>query len=714
MALSGTLYAYSGNITLKVIWSAKQSIEGNYSTIKVDTHIVHNTGKIKTNYTGSGNLMYKKTWSIAAYNSTTYSDTNYHDELLNSMEVAIPHNADGTLSGVLSVSIPEVSYWLPGKAEAKTGTLTASGTIILDTIARATTPTLSVSSVEMNSKLVISMPRAASSFKHSLSYAFGNASGTIGDNLDTSYEWTVPLSLASQIPSATAGTLTITCKTYSGSTLIGTKQVTVKATVPASVVPTISNIEVSDPTGNKDKFHYYVKTKSKANVKVTASGAYGSTIKSYKIVANGVTYTQSNITTSELATAGTNTITVTVTDSRGRVISTTTTINVADYTPPTIKELTAVRSDNNYTADPEGEYITIKGNVEVSRINGMNTSSIKLQYRVQGKTDWTPIATASSYGWAVYQKVAADIDSMYEVQLVVTDAFSTAEKTMLVTTVYTIMDFKADGKGIAFGKVSTEEGFDVNMPTRFRKEVIAEQGSYVSDLNGEYWGSEGYVVLARMEITGSYMSSADIEFDILGINQSGKVLFRFNNPSVATDTRVQLFTQDSLLSQMYYTLTVGTDRVTIDLIGQKPKWGNYRIINIRATSHVFDRAIITFPNTFESILRNGAVAATMSTKYVGGVCAINDLIARFGTDQQASLASLWDMVTLFPPYELTDINNPRQGIGLGILGSPGGDSTLYLSFTFCWITIQFAADSVNIYARKYYGNNGWSDWAFIR
>ena len=51
-----------------------------------------------------------------------------------------------------------------------------------------------------------------------------------------------------------------------------------------------------------------------------------------------------------------------------------------------------------------------------------------------------------------------------------------------VSTSYTIIDFKADGKGIAFGKASTEAGFDVEMATKFRqdvrstKDVIAKLG----------------------------------------------------------------------------------------------------------------------------------------------------------------------------------------------------------------------------------------------
>ena len=62
----------------------------------------------------------------------------------------------------------------------------------------------------------------------------------------TSTSWTVPLSLANQVPNGVSGTCTITCKTYNGSTLIGTKTTSLTLTVPSSIVPEISTIAISE------------------------------------------------------------------------------------------------------------------------------------------------------------------------------------------------------------------------------------------------------------------------------------------------------------------------------------------------------------------------------------------------------------------------------------------------------------------------------------
>ena len=72
-------------------------------------------------------------------------------------------------------------------------------------------PSTSASSVALGSSVTINTNRLSSSATHTLTYTFGSASGTIATNVGASTGWTPPLSLASQIPSATSGYCTITC-----------------------------------------------------------------------------------------------------------------------------------------------------------------------------------------------------------------------------------------------------------------------------------------------------------------------------------------------------------------------------------------------------------------------------------------------------------------------------------------------------------------------
>ena len=107
-------------------------------------------------------------------------------------------------------------------------------------------PTVSASSVNLGSAVTIYTNRQSTATTHTLLYSFGSASGTIASNVGASVSWTPPLSLASQIPSATSGICTITCQSYNGGTLTGTRTCTVTLNVPSTVVPSISAVTVED------------------------------------------------------------------------------------------------------------------------------------------------------------------------------------------------------------------------------------------------------------------------------------------------------------------------------------------------------------------------------------------------------------------------------------------------------------------------------------
>lgn len=140
-------------------------------------------------------------------------------------------------------------YWKWGVNSSWGGFVNPSGSfeITLPTIARASVPTCA-SSVTMGNSLTITTNRKSSSFTHTLSYKFGSKTGTIATGVGASKAWTVP-DLAAYCNNATKGTCTITCDTYSGSTKIGSKTVTVTLNVPEASVPTVSASTVA--MGNK-------------------------------------------------------------------------------------------------------------------------------------------------------------------------------------------------------------------------------------------------------------------------------------------------------------------------------------------------------------------------------------------------------------------------------------------------------------------------------
>lgn len=384
----------------------------------------------------------------------------------------VPHNADGSKTCACSFS---VVYRYNAAFTWK-----GSGNVGLTTIARAsqpsciTYPNTTQNVGNLGNTITIHMNSNSSNFRHTVRYAWGNKSGTIATNVQYNCQWKIPLDFANNIPSATSGWGTIYVDTYNGSKLIGTKSVTFTATVPSSMVPSISSITCTDPKGYLSKYGGYVQNKSTLKVVVSASGSYSSSIKSYKIVANGVTYTANSPTTGVLITSGTNTITVTVTDSRGRTASKTATISVLAYTSPTISYLTVGRCNSEGTADADGAYISASFKTVVTALNNKNHATAKLEYKKNTETSWTTVGTYTAYSQTPTKIFAANIDSSYNIRVTVNDDFSSATYEKSVGTVFTLMDFRNTGKGIALGKVSEEDLLDVNMDTRFRKAVRSE------------------------------------------------------------------------------------------------------------------------------------------------------------------------------------------------------------------------------------------------
>ena len=287
----------------------------------------------------------------------------------------------------------------------------------------ATQPSLSASTVEMGKSVTINTPAVNSAYRHTLRYSFGGASGTIATDIASSVSWTPPVSLANQIPSATAGSGTIYCDTYSGSTLLGTKSVSITLTVPGSVVPsagTLSAALAEDTSGTG----LFVKGMGKAKLTLSgASGACGSSINSYTITGGGWTTTNGALTTGTLVSAGNITFTATVTDSRGRKANTTRTISVIDYTKPGVAVCDVYRCDADGNRKKAGTYFAVEINASYSAI-ASNTLSITARYKKQSESSYGTAANVTNNGKTVLGGGNIGASTTYDVLVTVADKYN--------------------------------------------------------------------------------------------------------------------------------------------------------------------------------------------------------------------------------------------------------------------------------------------------
>lgn len=465
------------NVTVKMY---AQSDSSSYGAYNLDAS--GNTVKMIVN----GKQVVNKAMAMDFSNKATVQ--------LASWTGAISHGSDGSkkldCSGSFSIS---------GSSYLSGGNISCS--IQLESIPRATKPTLSDSTVALGSAVTINISPAVSGWTHNIYYCIGTGDWVrFATGIKSNYSWTVPLGIASSYPTATKGTITIGLNTYNGSTQIGgTQTVNLDITIPASVAPSVSAITVSEAASGLSNFGY-VQTKSKLKIVASASGSYGSSIRSYVYDIGSQSYSglENTYTMGEVVRdSGTVAVTVTVTDSRGRTASKTVSITVLAYSPPQITHFECSRcGDANGSANANGQYLKVTFGYSVSPLNNKNKASYLLKYSVYDDGKWGGLISGTQYTYSgTYISATAILNtaSTYQVGLVVTDSFGTASFYKEIGTAVRLLSYIVKRFAIAIGKIPEIDNiFDVALETIFRKKVTMNSDLQVNGNSGFSGGASFY------------------------------------------------------------------------------------------------------------------------------------------------------------------------------------------------------------------------------
>lgn len=410
---------------------------------------------------------------VTVYAGGTYSNiTDYKERTLASGTLEVSHNADGSKTLTVSAFSGQVwkdSGYLTATAAAQSFQLTA--------IPRATEPVMGAAT--MGEAVRISLPRASSAFTHTLSYVFGAASGTIVENAGTEVQWTVPESLAAQIPDSPSGTGTLTCKTYNGGTLVGTKIVTFTATVPQSMKPALTNgwaTVTYDNSGTKASgIAAWVQGYSKAKAVFDSTKIackQGAGIAKYAVTYLGKTVEESPYRTETISTTSA-TVRCTVTDSRGLTAWEDVTVMPESYAPPMLVGAALYRADGEGAAADSGTHIAGLATAKFSSIGGRNTATIKGYWKSVGGSYGEGVTLPSGAVGLVTGDVEIATDRSYTAKIVVTDSLgNSAEFEENIPTEQVAFHLKEGGKGAAFGKAAEQdELLDVAWDAHFREDV---------------------------------------------------------------------------------------------------------------------------------------------------------------------------------------------------------------------------------------------------
>lgn len=476
MATSGTIQeAIRTGYRIQIAWTVdSQSVANNTSTVTAKVQLV-STGSsytINSSASKSGSLTIngtKYTFSFTASLSGNQTKTLF------TKTVTVSHAANGTKTCSFSATCG-INVTLSGTYY---GNVTASGSGVFNTIARASTISSVTSSVSVNgtNAVTVNITRAASNFTHTVVFKFGSYSKTT-TGVGTSTSYAIPTSWLNAIPSATSGTATVTVTTYSGNTKIGSavsKNFTL--TVPSTVVPTISAVSLTEAvSGIAAQFGGYVQSKSKIAVKITAAGVYSSTIKAYKTTIQGANFTPASFTSGFLTKSGTSTVTITVTDSRGRTASATRSITVIAYAVPKITSFQGFRCLADGTENYDGTHLNAAVNFSISPVSDKNTASYILEYRLKNTETWSSLTSGAVYALKnniISESGFMSVDSSYDIRLSVTDFFTTVRSTFEIPTAFTLLDFNSSGKCLSFGKVSElEEGMEIDLDMSIYRNIF--------------------------------------------------------------------------------------------------------------------------------------------------------------------------------------------------------------------------------------------------
>ena len=437
-----------------ILTQNSQNIANNTSSVTATVRITTNNGTWNQMGNAASALTirgsYSASWNFNASFGKNTTTTVY------TRTFTVNHAANGTASITASGSCNTFT---------SAGTITASKSLTLSTIPRASTPTVS-GTTQLGSTMTINTNRKSSSFTHTISWSWAGKSGTIGSNVGASVTWTPDIAtFAPYLTDAASATCTITCVTKNGSSTVGTKTTTFTLSIPSSVVPTLTSSSVNDTMGYLATYGAFVQNKSNIQVVAVAAGVYGSTITKYAaslgvLSAEGATGT---LTLGALGTAGEQSVSITATDSRGRSVTGTKEIAVASYSPPVLNvNVYRVNTDTG-VEDDESTTVRVEVTGSVCNINNANENSgtVKIEYRIHSSTgDWTLANNADrgqSFSFS-YDISNISTANKYDVLVTVTDdTGASTSSTWTILTAKPILDFYKTGNGLAVGTVASKE-----------------------------------------------------------------------------------------------------------------------------------------------------------------------------------------------------------------------------------------------------------------
>ncbi|HEX3017806.1 MAG TPA: DUF859 family phage minor structural protein [Caproicibacter sp.] len=457
--MSEIVSALQNGSQVKVVYSYTQNISANTSTITASLY-VHRDSYGPSTDTSCTAYMNINGSRIMTYTSGFTVGSSWV-QIGSTATTTVAHNADGT-------KIVNITGYFNSGVTPKLENLSVSQNITLTTIPRASPITASASSFNIGSSITIYTNRKSSSFTHALNLYFGGYATTITYDITDSYTWNTSgwaSPLYQQIPNTNTGTGTLRLITYdANNNVVGYTELGITAHVVNSN-PSFTSFSYADVDSNTVALtgdaSQIVQTKSNLRVTVTGAAAQNyATVSSYRVQYGSKTVTSSSSVISFGTVSASDSLIVTVVDSRGNTTQQSIAISTIAYSPPVISSV-SLSHVNNIEA---GTVLTCTGTYAAYMVT-KNKYVLKYRYKTTSSSTWSSYVTISptvSGGDFSFSANIGnfDISSSFNFEIVASDYYSATTQPALLPTAKPVFSIR-DGK-IGVNKIPENGALDVS------------------------------------------------------------------------------------------------------------------------------------------------------------------------------------------------------------------------------------------------------------
>ena len=485
-----------GSYTARVTCQVEQDVAANRSVVRVtklelkanfepSPIVVYFVGYVLVNGETSASVGY----DLSARLSQSYFTVGSEEPgggSFKAYNVEVAHGEDG--NGEITI-VPGINlYYRQSKLDAFSG----EGTVQLPQIPR--TSALTAAGVELGQEMVIGLTREAADFVDTVTWRCGGKSGVLAERTsEQELRWTVPVDLAEEAPEDTQVTVVLTVTTFLGETQAGSQDTELVCTIPEWMVPSLG-VSIEDRKGFANPFMGYVQGQSQASVVTHAVGPFGASIREISVKCGKLTGTGEEVCFA-LEDSGGVDITVTVTDSRGRSASFSTSISVIAYQKPWVTIREAARCDGEGNDQPDGTWLKLVFDAGATRLPG-STVQYQGSCTVHGGGETRQVVLSDYTNQFTVtggrMLLPAGVDTGYDCRITVQDSFCTVESSVaLVSVAFALMDFCRGTKAVGIGMRAINPGaLSIGMDTDMAEHRIGNLAIPENDTDA---ATKGYV-----------------------------------------------------------------------------------------------------------------------------------------------------------------------------------------------------------------------------